>query len=201
MLSQVIHQIFQVLKRTYLAFLLVFVVILICGCDQKRGEDYVKLDAPLEEVLPKITLVVPEEKLKTQPIEISVGSTYVGKGEYSIDEDNTHGFQYIFHNKHVVEGNKYIFTVVSYNWGGSGTFYYLTAIDKVTLKSVDEVFLGDRVEIQKISLEKPNSDTVTINYVDRKSGTAMTEKSDKPEEKHYGMHNGELNQYWIEKVE
>lgn len=201
MLHSSVYQISRYLLKALTSILVTLMFVAIYSCNQNKNKDFIKLDAPLEEVLPKITLVVPDEKLKNQPIEITLNSTYVGKGEYSIDEDKTHGFQYTFHNKHVVEGNKYIFAVVSYNWGGSGTFYYLTAIDKTTLKSVNEVFLGDRVGIQKISLEKPNSDTVTINYVDRKSGTAMTEKPDKPEEKHYGMHNGELNQYWIEKVE
>ncbi len=201
MLHSSVYQISRYLLKALTSILVTIMFVAIYGCNQNKNKDFIKLDAPLEKVLPKITLVIPEEKLKNQPIEITVESTYKGTGEYSIDEENTTEFKYTFHQKHVVEGNKYIFTVVSYNWGGSGTFYYLTAIDKVTLKSVDEVFLGDRVEIKKISLEKPNSDTVTINYVDRKSGTAMTEKPNKPEEKHYGMHNGELNQYWIEKVE
>ena len=161
----------------------------------------VKLDGALEEVLPKITLIIPIKKLDNQFIEIRVGGTFSGKGEYSIEKDETHEFEFTFHKKHVVEGNKYIFAVVSYNWGGTGTFYYLTAIDKVTLKSVDEAFLGDRVEIEKISLEIPNSDTVTINYNDRKIGTAMTEKPDDPIEKHYGASLGELSQYWLKKIQ
>ena len=76
-----------------------------------------------------------------------------------------------------MEGNRYVFTVVSYNLGGSGTFYYLTAIDKSTLKSVSEVLLGDRVQISSLEVSKPKSDTVKITYKDRELGTAFTEEA------------------------
>ena len=201
MLYQVAYKVFRKFLKAHSIGLILLVVVLICSCNQKRGEDFVKLDGTLEEVLPKITLIIPKEKLNNQSIEIRVGGTYSGKGEYSIEKNNTHEFEFTFHKNHVVEGNKYIFAVVSYNWSGTGTFYYLTAIDKVTLKSVDEVILGDRVEIEKLSWEMPNSDTVTINYIDRKQGTAMTEKPDNPVEKHYGVSFGKLGQYWLKKIQ
>ncbi len=202
MLYQVAYKVFRKFLKAHSLGLILLVAVLICSCNQKRGEDFVKLDGTLEEVLPKITLIVPIDDVEHEiPYEIPVGNSYNGRGQYSINHGDPHRFQYTFHKEHVVEGNKYIFAVVSYNWSGTGTFYYLTAIDKVKLKSVDEVILGDRVEIEKLSLEMPNSDTVTINYIDRKQGTPMTEKPDNPVEKHYGVSFGKLGQYWLKKIQ
>ncbi len=104
-------------------------------------------------------------------------------------------------NQHAVEGNRYIYTVVSYNLGGSGTFYYLTAIDKSSLKSVSEVRLGDRVQITSLALSFPRTDTVAINYKDREKGTAFTESPDKDVSKHFHIEQSKLSQVWIKKLE
>lgn len=193
MLYASVHQISQNLLKVITPILIALLIVLMSGCTQTHGKDFVKLDEPLRKVLPKIILVVPEEKDKGHPIEITVGNTYSGKGKYTLDEDKTHEFQYTFHKKHVVEGNKYIFAVVSYNWGGTGTFYYLTAVDKTTLKSAHEFLLGDRVKIKKIAMHFPYiSDYVTINYMGRESGTSMSEKPDKAIEQHFTIHQGKL---------
>ena len=192
----------QTLLTTLGLLLVLFAAVLISSCNQNPEGDSVKLDAALEDVLPKIVLVVPDEQDKDgKPLEITVGGNFKGKAEYLISGGETHGLEYRLLNEHVVEGNKFVFTVVSYNLGGSGTFYYLTAIDKSTLKSVDEVLLGDRVKISSLALETPKTDTVTINYIDRESGTAFTESPDKNETKHFGMDRSKLSQFWIEKLE
>lgn len=193
MLYQVTYEIFRKLLKVHRFVLILLAVLIICGCNQNRGKGFIKLDAPLKEVLPKITLVVPEHKGENEePLEITVGSKFSGQGEYTLEENKTHEFQYTFHKKHVVEGNKYIFAVAAYNWGGSGTFHYLTAVDKTTLKSVSEVFLGDRVKTEKVALTAPNTDTVSVNYMDRKSGTAFVETPDEKIEKHFKMDQGQL---------
>lgn len=175
-----VHQIFQNLFK-FFTFVLIYLIIgQIYGCNQNRGGEFIKLDEPLRDVLPKITLIVPDQvNQKGDPIEITVDKKYSGKGEYYIGDNQTHEFLYTLHKKHAVEANKYIYVVVSYNWGGSGTFYYLTAVDKTTLKGDKVFFLGDRVEIKKLAIRKRPIGSVTINYMDRESGTSMSEKPDK----------------------
>ena len=186
----------------YTVLLILFTAALILSCNQNPSKDFVKLDAPLKKVLPKITVFFPEQQDKDgKALEITVGETFKGKSEYLISDGETHDLEYSLLNEHVVEGNRYLFTVLSYNHGGSGTFYYLTAIDKSTLKSVSEVLIGDRVQISSLSLEMPRTDTVTIKYLDRELGTAFIEKPDKNETKHFGMEQSKLSQYWIKKVE
>ncbi|MCY4402342.1 MAG: hypothetical protein OXD54_07195 [Candidatus Poribacteria bacterium] len=193
MLYQVSQQICHILSKQHKYMLILLTIVLICGCNQRRGEGFVKLDAPLRNVLSKIILVVPDQvNEKGEPIEITVGNAYSGKGEYYIGDNQTHEFQYTFHNKHVVEGNKNIYAVVSYNWGGSGTFYYLTAVNKTTLKGDKVLFLGDRVEIKKLSMSKRPMGFVSINYMGRESGTSMSEKPDKLITHDITFHQGKL---------
>ena len=188
--------------KTYKALLVLFFTVLICSCNQNTPKDFVKLDAPLEEVLPKITVIVPEEQDKDgKALEIIVGETFKGKAEYLLSDGETHQLDYSVLNQHAVEGNRYIYTVVSYNRGGSGTFYYLTAIDKSTLKSVSEVFLGDRVQISSLDFRFGYKTPVTITYKDRELRTAFTEKPDKDVIKHFSIEQSKLTQVWIEKRE
>ncbi len=195
MLYQVSDQIFRNFLNANKFVLILLAVVLIFGCNQNRGKDFIKLDAPLEEVLPQIVLIAPEQQDKNgQPLEITVGSTFSGEGEYGIGDGETHGFRWTFFNQHAVEGNRYIFAVTSYNWGGSGTFYYLTVVDKTTLKSVSEVLLGDRVKIESVALTAPNTDSVSVNYMDRESGTAMADTPDKAVEKHFKMDQEQLKE-------
>lgn len=195
MLNQDLYQRFQKFSKVSAYLLILCAVSLILGCHQNRSKGFVKLDVPLKEVLPKVTLVVPEEEDENgQPIEIIVGDAFSGKGEYSIGNGETHEFQYNFYKQHVAEGPRYIFAVVSYNWGGSGTFYYLTAIDKTTLKGDKEYLLGDRIEIKKLTIAKRpvTSDIVSMTYMVRESGTSMSEKPDKLIETDFMLLDGKL---------
>lgn len=197
MLYSRVHQFSRNFLKVFTLVLISLMIVLIYGCDQNRGRNFVKLNAPLRDVLPKITLVVPEEKGKdAKPLEITVGSTFSGEGEYTVGAGETHKFTYTFHKKHVLEVNKYIYAVVSYNWGGTGTFYYLTAVDKTTLKGIQTFLLGDRVEIKNVSMFKPyRGDYVTVNYKGRESGTSMSEKPDKSIEQHFLIHQGKLTDF------
>lgn len=187
---------------TYRIVLIFCTAFLIYGCNQNQSKDFVKLDASLQESLKKITLIVPDEEDKDgNPLEITLGETHSGKAEYSISGDETSELEYTLLSKHAVEGNKYVFTIVSYSLGGTGTFYYLTAVDKSTLKSVHEVLLGDRVSINSLKLNMPNTDSVTINYMDRETGTAFTEDPDENVTKHFSMLQNKFSQFWIEKLE
>ena len=195
MIIQVFHQRFQIFSKAYKYLLILFAVSIIFGCNQTQSGEFVKLDAPLKDVLPKITLVVPDQTdIKGDTIEITVGNSYSGKAEYSIGNGETKEFQYHFYKQHAVEGNKYIFAIVSYNWGGSGTFYYLSAIEKTTLKGDKEILLGDRVKINNLALKKlsATSDIASLNYMVRDSGTSMIEKPDKLIEQDFTIHQGKL---------
>ncbi|MDE0315254.1 MAG: hypothetical protein OXM61_10160 [Candidatus Poribacteria bacterium] len=194
MLYSSVHQFSRNFLKVFTLVLISLMIVLIYGCIQNRSKDFIKLDAPLRDVLPKITLVVPEEESKDgKPLEITVGSTFSGEGEYTVGAGETHKFTYTFYKKHVVEANKYIFVVVSYNWGGTGTFYYLTAVEKTTFKGAQAFLLGDRVEIKKVYMFKPyRGDYVTVNYKGRESGTSMSEKPDKAIEQHFTIHQGKL---------
>lgn len=143
-----------------------------------------QLDAPLEEVLPRITVIVPEKHGKDgKPLEVIVGEKLKGKAEF-MSEGETHELEYALLNEHVVEGKRYIITVVSYNFGGDGPFYYLTGIDKSTLKSVSELFLGDRVKITSLTSRGTEKDTVDIKYTDREQRKAFAENP------HHIRHSG-----------
>jgi len=193
MLYSSVHQFSRHILKTFIFILISCVVVLIYGCNQNRSKDFIKLDAPLRDVLPKITLVVPEEESKDgKPLEITVGSTFGGEGEYTIGAGETHKFTYTFHKKHVIEVNKYIYAVVSYNWGGTGTFYYLTAVDKTTLKGNQQFLLGDRVKIKNLAMTKRPMGFVSLNYMGREPGTSMSEKPDKAIEQHFTIHQGKL---------
>ncbi len=196
MLYSSVHQFSRNFLKVFTLVLISLMIVLIYGCIQNRSKDFIKLDAPLRDVLPKITLVVPEEESKDgKPLEITVGSTFSGEGEYTVGAGETHKFTYTFHKKHVVEANKYIFVVVSYNWGGTGTFYYLTAVEKTTFKGAQAFLLGDRVKIKNVAKFKPfGGDAVTINYEGRESGTSMSGKPDKLIEKYFSMERGQLEE-------
>ena len=199
-----LYEVYRFLSKTHRFVLLVLAVVLIFGCNQKgdneTSKDSVKLDVPLNEVLPKITLILPEETDSDEnPIEITVGSTYSGTGEYGIGGGETAKYQYTLFDQHTVEGNKYIYTVVSYNLGGSGTFYYLTAVDKKTLKSVHQVLLGDRVEIVRVNITVAVTGLVSVVYMNRESGTSMSEKPDKQIEKHFQITENQFHEKSVAK--
>ena len=82
--------------------------------------------------------------------------------------------------------------MVSYNWGGSGSFYYLTAIDKTTLKSVSQFFLGDRVKIESVEFKMDPSDIVSVSFKERETGTPMAAPPDKLVEMDFVMHENQL---------
>ena len=197
-----LHQTFRNSLKIHQLLLILLAVVVIYGCNQNRDKETTKDldktdgDTSLEDVLPKITLIAPGDYQNKdgQPLKIVVGSTYSGKGEYLLEEGETHEFSYTFFKQHAVEGEKFIFAVAAYNWGGSGTFYYLAAVDKTTFKSVNEVLLGDRVKVESIALTNPNTDTVSINYMDRETGTGMASDPDKAIEKHFKMDREELKE-------
>ena len=157
--------------------------------------DFIKLEDSLKGTLPKLTLTVPEEDIDGKPLDITLESEFSGVAEFPFAGGGTYKIQYTFLNQHAVEGNKHIYAVASYTTGGSGHYYYLTAIDKTTRKSVSEVYLGDRVKVESVSYKTDPSDTISdpsdiisVRYKDRKTTTAMAAPPDKLIQMDFKMH-------------
>ena len=136
-------------------------------------EGFVKLEMPLQEVLTKITFIVtwlsgegsdevifegenvthyPDRIVLTQEVEV-YGRTYYEN--------------YTLLTQHAVEGNRYIFVPLAQWGGGSGVFLDLNVVDKKTLRTVDEVALGDRTDVRDVVLADTHNEIVTITYITR----------------------------------
>ncbi|MYC75749.1 toll/interleukin-1 receptor domain-containing protein [Candidatus Poribacteria bacterium] len=74
---------------------------------------------------------------------------------------------YTLLTQHAVEGNRYIFVPLAQWGGGSGVFLDLNVVDKKTLRTVDEIALGDRTDVRDVVLADAHSETVTITYIER----------------------------------
>lgn len=191
MLFTVVSNVNKNKKKVISYSIFIITGLMIWGCNQNK--EFIKLDAPLEDILPKIILISPENHDNAgKKIEIIVGEKFSGEGEYAVSGIESHKFTYKLHSPHIVEGNRYIFGIVSYNWGGSGNFFYMTAVDKSTLKSVDEVLLGDRIVVNGFKLTTPRSDEISLTYMVRSSGAAMTAAPNKKVEMQYKMSQSKL---------
>ncbi len=69
----------------------------------------------------------------------------------------------------LIDGDHYATLVLKQTPGGSGTFYYLFAI--INGVATEGYFLGDRIEIQKITIEDKK---IVAIYLDRKENEPMT---------------------------
>lgn len=83
--------------------------------------------------------------------------------------------------------------VLQYSGGGSGTFYYATAVMNTTAgaKPLNAILLGDRVAVQNIEIK---GNTVVVNYADRKPGEAMTAQPSVGVTRHFAFENGALKE-------
>ena len=168
---------------------------------KESAEGFVKLEMPLEEALTKITFIVtwlsgdgndevifegegvthyPDRIVLTEKHEI------YGRTSYS---------SYTIYPQHTVESNRYIFVLLAEWGGGSGVFLDLNVVDKKTLKSVDDVGLGDRARIEEIALADAHSDTVSITYIRRevKKGKPLHDPK-KAIKQHFRMIGGILQE-------
>lgn len=167
------------MKTRYILFLPIILCFLACG----KSISFFELNAPVEDVLPQAVLTVPNEF--GYSIEITIGNKksrhrpyfYYGQSQYTADAESTHTFDYLVYYTYAVETNRYIFVPVAYGWGGSGIFYYLTAIDKMTLKGVTAAYLGDRVKIDRVKVVDRGVDTVSVTYIEREAGETYPAKN------------------------
>ena len=166
----------QVIRTRYILFLLMPVCLLSCG----KSVNFIKLDAPVTTILPDVMLTVPELTATEQghPIEFVIGNeknqyqsdVFYGQSGYKDTQGELQTFDYLVHFSDVVQTDKYIFVPVGYSWGGTGLFYYLTAIDKLTLVGVNSAYIGDRVKIVNLKVIDTGTDTVAITYIEHYAG-------------------------------
>ena len=138
---------------------------------EESAEDFVKLEMPLEEALTKITFIVTWLSGDGSDEVIFEGEGVIRTPDYielRSDEDKYGRYSYYkILLKYTVEGNRYIFALLVEGGGGSGAFWNLHAVDKKTLRTVDEIGLGDRSRIKEIILADASTDTVSIIYSPR----------------------------------
>lgn len=161
----------------------------------------------LEEVLTKITFIVtwlsgegsdevifegegvtryPDRMVLTQEVEV-YGRT------------RTYYENYTLLTQHAVEGNRYIFVPLAQWGGGSGVFLDLNVVDKKTLRTVDEVALGDRTEVRNVVLADAHREIVTITYIKREvkgieDGYKVVYDPKKAIKRHFRMIQGTLQE-------
>ena len=160
---------------------------------KESAEGFVKLGMPLEEALTKITFVViwlsgdGSDEIVFEGEGVTRQKDYIELGE--------HGKSwYRLLSKYAVESNQYIFVPVAEWGGGSGVFYRLHVVDKKTLRTVDRVGLRDRTRIEGITLAVPNSDIVSITYIDREVKGDLIYDPDKAAKRHFRMIEGRLQE-------
>ena len=177
------------------------------GQEKESAEGFVKLEMPLEEVLTKITFSVTWSSGEGSDEVIFEGEGVTRDSNY-IRLRKREGEWYSYYTllpQHAVEGKQYIFVPLASSGGGSGVFLALNVVDKKTLRTVDEVSLGDRTKIEEVTLVDVHSDTVSITYIEREvRGIRGIEESykvvydpDKAIKKHFRMIQGTLQEVEI----
>ncbi|PIT93157.1 MAG: hypothetical protein COU06_01585 [Candidatus Harrisonbacteria bacterium CG10_big_fil_rev_8_21_14_0_10_38_8] len=85
----------------------------------------------------------------------------------------------------------YLLTTLSINYGGSGTFHYLTLFQrsKSSWKFLTQAPLGDRIIIDSVSADK---NQITVKYKDRKPGEALASIPTIPVTQTYILENDRL---------
>ena len=141
--------------------------------ERDSTEGFVKLEMPLEEVLTKITFIVMWLSGEGSDEVIFEGEGLIRYSDRMVltQEVEVYGRTYYENytllTQHAVEGNRYIFVPLAQWGGGSGVFLDLNVVDKKTLRTVDEVALGDRTDVRDVVLADAHSETVTITYIKR----------------------------------
>ena len=173
----------------------------IVGKDEVDTEDFVKLDMPLEKMLTKITFTVTHLSGHSNEEVVFEGEGVTCHPDRMVltqkfeENERTYYPYYILLPQYAVEGNRYIFVPLAQNGGGSGVFWNLNVVDKKTLRSVDDVGLGDRAAVKEVILADVDSDTVSITYIKREvRDRKVVYDPDKAIKKHFRMIQGTLQE-------
>ena len=171
-------------------------------------EGFVKLDLPLEKMLSKITFIVTDPSGDSNEEVVFEGEGVTHHADRTVltqkfeEDGRTYYTYYILLPQYAVEGNRYIFVPLADSGGGSGVFWDLNVVDKKTLKSVDEVGLGDRTDIREVILADADGDTVSITYIEREvrgieEDYKVVYDPNKAIKKHFRMIQGTLQEVEI----
>ncbi len=165
---------------------------------KESAEDFVKLGMPLEEALTKTAFVVEwlsgdgstevifqgENVIRT-PDDIELRIPY--------ENDSSRYSSYKILTEYAVETNRYIFVPLDRWGGGSGIFRKLHAVDKKTLRTVEEIALGDRSGISELTVADPSTNTISITYIREVDWRGnLTDSLDKAIKGHLRMIDGKL---------
>lgn len=168
---------------------------------EESAEGFIELGMPLEEALTKITFIVTWSSGEGNDEVIFEGEGVTHYPDRIVLKEkreiygSTSYSSYTIRPQDTVESNRYIFVPLVDWGGGSGIFYDLNVVDKKTLKSVDEVSLGDRTRIKEIALADAHSDTVSITYIRREVIKGKpTHDPKKAIKKHFRMIGGILQE-------
>ena len=159
----------------------------------------------LEAVLTKITFIVPWLSREGSDEVIFEGEGVTRYPDRMVltqkfeEYGRTYYENYTLLTQHAVEGNRYIFVPLAQWGGGSGVFLDLNIVDEKTLRTVDEVALGDRTDVRDVVLAEAHSETVTITYVEREvkgieDGYKVVYDPKKAIKRHFRMIQGTLQE-------
>ena len=165
---------------------------------EESAEDFVKLEMPLGEALTKITFVVTWLSGEGSTEVIFQGENVIrtsDKIELRIpyENDSSRYSSYKILTKYAVETNRYIFVPLDYWGGGSGIFRSLHVVDKKTLRTVEEITLGDRSGIWGLTAADPSTNTIAMTYIRKEDWRGnLTDSIDKAITGHLRMIDGKL---------
>ena len=166
--------------------------------DGESAEDFVKLEMPLEEALTKITFSVTWLSGDGSTEVNFQGENVIRTPDYielriPYENDSSRYSSYKILTEYAVETNRYIFVPLDYWGGGSGIFRSLHVVDKKTLRTVEEIMLGDRSGIRELTVADPSTNTISITYIREEDWRGnLTDSLDKAIKGHLRMIDGKL---------
>lgn len=137
---------------------------------EESAEGFIKLEMPLEEALTKTTFVVEWLSGDGSTEVIFQGENVIRTPDYiELPSDNNKDGRtdsyYRILSKYAVETNRYIFVPLDRWGGGSGIFRSLHVVDKKTLRTAEEIALGDRSGIWGLTAADPATNTIAMTYI------------------------------------
>ncbi|MCY3552801.1 MAG: formylglycine-generating enzyme family protein [Candidatus Poribacteria bacterium] len=165
---------------------------------EESVEDFVKLEMPLEEALIKTTFVVRWLSGDGSTEVNFQGENVIRTPDYielriPYEDDSGRYSSYKILTEYAVETNRYIFVPLDDWGGGSGIFRSLHAIDKKTLRTVEEIALGGRSGIWGLTAADPATNTIAMTYIREEDWRGnLTDSLDKAITGHLRMIEGKL---------
>ena len=157
--------------------------------EKQQSKGFVKLEKSLQETLPEITFDVIWLSGEGSDEVIFQGSGVTQDADYI----RMRRKEYTLYAQQAVETDRYIFVPLAAG-GGSGVFWDLNVVDKKTLRTVDEVSLGDRSWIIEVFVVDSHPDAVGIAYIRRDVNSEVIYDLSKMITKHFRVVQGRLEE-------